>query len=412
MSKQMHSVLVQSAKYELDRSFQDIKTIFEKVPEYKQFYERLQHSFSSNIEGFEHKLEIDLSAYDPNNYFNALRIIAKENGSVRSFNEFGTGEQQILLMAFIKAYAETFKGEYFVLGIEEPEAHLHPLAQKWLAKNIENLCKNGVQTIITTHSPEFLNIENLEGFIRVYKEDGVTKVVQHNAKSLSEKCIELGANPDKTTEETILKFYRTNTFYDQLKGFFARKVILVEGSTEMFSLANYFLNMGYDLIKEGVEIVDCRGKSQIARNYRLFTTYGYDCFCLFDADASDDEKKRANEELSKIFKFDTQDMITDEAMFTTKNTKAYGYFGKDYESYLRKNVERYKEKEAEISGSKVLIAKIISEDNKDYKPPFIEAIAIFLNLYKLTQSKDELGIKVNEEVPDLINQKNSDDIPF
>ena len=91
-------------------------------------------AFESNIDGFEHKLEIDLSAYDPNNYFNSLRIIAKEGTDNRSFDEFGTGEQQILLMSFVKAYAETFKGENFILGIEEPEAHLHPIAQKWLAK--------------------------------------------------------------------------------------------------------------------------------------------------------------------------------------------------------------------------------------------------------------------------------------
>lgn len=409
MAKRMHGILVKNIKEKLDEHFKNIKDTFELVPEYKKFLEKLQASFESNVNGFEHKLDIDLSAYDPNNYFNSLRIIAKEGDTVRAFEEFGTGEQQILLMSFIKAYAETFKSESFILGIEEPEAHLHPLAQKWLGKNIEALCKSGVQVVITTHSPEFLNIEDLEGFAKVYKENGVTKIIQHNAKSLSDKCIALGASSDKTSEQTILQFYKLNTFYDQLKGFFARKIILVEGPTELFSLQNYFSNLGYDLIKEGIEIIDCRGKSQIARNYRLFKAYGYKCFCLFDADNSDNEKKRANKELGEIFGFDPTKMVTEEGKFTSDEGKEFGYFGKDYESFLRTNLEEYTEKEVEISGNKILAAKIISEENKNYKPQFIEDIARNLKLTKL--DLQDQTIEEKESVDDQAIET-EDDLPF
>jgi len=414
MAKKMHGILVKKTKEKLDEHFKKIKEIFELVPEYKNFLDKLQTSFKSNIDGFEHRLDIDLSAYDPNNYFNSLRVIAKEGKIIRSFHEFGTGEQQILLMSFIKAYAETFKKESFILGIEEPEAHLHPLAQRWLAKNIEAICISGVQVMITTHSPEFLNIENLKGFVKVYKEDGITKVVQHSAKSFSAKCVELGANSDKTTETTVLLFYKLNTFYDQLKGFFARKIILVEGPTEFFSIQNYFSNCNYDLIKNGVEIIDCKGKSQIARNFRLFTAYGYECYCLFDADAGDYEKKRANQELSSIFKFDPNKMVIDKEKFTTENNMPFGYFGLDYENYLRANLVDYSEKEKQFNEGerKVLIAKIISEENKDYKPSFIIDIANYFKLDKSEQSKNELKTKFNEEISDSTNWENPDDIPF
>ncbi len=375
MAKKMHSVLVEQTKQSLDEHFSNIKSTFESVPEYKEFHKRLQSSFESNISGFEHRLEIDLSAYDPNNYFNSLRIIAKDSSGVRSFDEFGTGEQQILLMSFVKAYAETFKGQNFILGIEEPEAHLHPLAQRWLAKNINKIAESGVQVVITTHSPEFLDIENLEGFVKAYKEDNITRVTQHNAATLAKHCVDLKANTEKTTAETILPFYKTNTFYDQLKGFFARKIILVEGPTELFALPNYFLNQNVELIKNGVEIIDCRGKSQIARNYRLFTAYGYECFCLFDSDDANDEQARGNQELSEIFEFDAAHMIKDPASFVCDKTKHFGYFGKDFENYMRGNIPSYGEKETEISGTKVLKAKVISENNEDFRPDFILAIA-------------------------------------
>lgn len=391
MSKKMHESMAPEIKQSLGDEFLKIKGIFESVPEYKSFYDKLQNSFESNIDGFEHRLEIDLQSYDPNNYFNSLRIIAKEGLRARSFEEFGTGEQQILLMAFVKAYAETFKGENFILGIEEPEAHLHPLAQKWLAKNISKIAESGVQVIITTHSPEFLDIEYIEGFVKVYKDNNITKTLQHSAKSLSESCISLKANSAKTTELSILSFYKSKTFYDQLRGFFARKIILVEGETEFFALPNYFKNCGYDLIRNGVEIVNCRGKGQITRNYRLFKSYGYKCFCLFDADS----KKVDNVDFALTFIFDKNSMNNNLNSFIFD--KEYGYFGKDFESYMRVNIADYSDKEKEVEGEKVLKAKIISENNS-FVPDFIEGIAISLDL----TNNDLFGsIKIAEEMEEF-----------
>ncbi len=379
MSQRMHKAMQSSVKDKLAENFKEIKTIFETVPEYKSFYNKLQTAFGSNIEGFKHKLEIDLSAYDPNNYFHSLKIIAKEGEDVRSFEEFGTGEQQILLMSFVKAYAETFKGESFILGIEEPESHLHPIAQKWLSKNINSFSKSGIQIVITTHSPEFLDIDNLEGFVKLYKEDGVTKAIQNTPKILVDKCVELGVAPENISEENIVNFYKTKTFYDQLRGFFSEKIILVEGETELFALQNYFNNCGYDLIRDGVEVINCRGKSQITRNYRLFRSYGYECFCVFDAD----NKECSNSDFSRLFGFKEEGMSFRDNEFTFDTTKKYGYFGKDFESYLRSNIPNYSTEEAKIEGGKVLKAKILSE-NSTYKPEFIHSIASSLSLTKLT----------------------------
>ena len=376
MAKKMHETMQSSVKTELDTKFSEIKDIFESVPEYKTFHEKLQAAFQSNIDGFEHKLEIDLSACDPNNYFNSLKIVAKQGEKTCSFDEFGTGEQQILLLSFVKAYAETFKGETFILGIEEPEAHLHPIAQRWLSKNISNIAKSNVQIIITTHSPEFLDIENLDGFTKIYKENHKTKIIQHTPQSLVDECIKLNVPAESINSSNILTFYKTKTFYDQLRGFFARKIILVEGESEFFSISNYFQNCGYCLIKNGVEIINCKGKAQIPRNYRLFKSYSYICFCLFDADATNGN----NQEFANLFDFDAQRIITEENQFVAGNE--YGYFGKDFESYLKANIPEYSTKESEISSGKVINAKIISEENKGFKPEFIEKIAEKLNIVK------------------------------
>jgi predicted ATPase len=71
-----------------------------------------------------------------------------------AYEELGTGEQQVLAISFAHAYAGSFRTG-FILAIEEPEAHLHPLAQAWLAEKIHEMCADGLQIILTTHSPPY-----------------------------------------------------------------------------------------------------------------------------------------------------------------------------------------------------------------------------------------------------------------
>jgi len=413
MSYKMHKVLVAEKKDELKKHFDNVSGVFKSVPEFSDFMTQLQESVLSSLDGFEHKLEIDLSAYDPNNYFHSLRIIAKEGGEARSFEEFGTGEQQILLMSFFKAFAEVFKGNRYILGIEEPEANLHPLAQKWLAKHIDKMASEGLQVIMTTHSPHFLRMADIEGMVKVTKASGVTQTKQLDRKKLAEWFLSKGANPDKTKPETILPFLTSNTFNDQLAGFFARKVILVEGPSEYWALPNYFLNAGFDLVKNGVELINCQGKEQIARNYRLFTAYNIPSFCLFDADAKEESDKRANVELGGVFGFDPTKMVTGENDFLTDEAKGFGYFGKNFEEYMRATIAEYKEQESKIEGAKPLKAKVMSETGS-IKPAFIEVIAQSLGLKKevveaVVEAASAPATPAPAAHPTVTNE---DDIPF
>ena len=380
MAHRMHDALVERQRDALAALFQQLKAAFEAVPEYQAFLRNLRTAFSRQIEGFEHRLDVDLSAYDPNNYFHSLRIVAADSEGTRAFGEFGTGEQQILLIAFMSAYAKTFTSEAFILAIEEPEAHLHPLAQAWLARNIEDICRQGVQVVVTTHSPAFLRLGNLEGFVRVYKDSNVTRTKQLTSADFAEHCVGQGASSSNTKAETVLPFYEANTFRDQVSGFFARAVLLVEGETEYFALPNYFARAGYDLVRAGVQIVNCHGKSQLCRNYRLFTAYGYECVILFDRD----ESHSPNAEILATLAMDGAiELSSDPTAFRVLREKAAAYFGVDFEAYMQAVVPNYAGLDAGIGGSKPFRAKSLSERSLP-EPPFVAELAAQLTIDKHT----------------------------
>lgn len=372
-STQVHKSLQQEKKDELNSLFGQIKDLFNSSVEFKTFFDRFHASVTDTVKGFVHTLDVDFSGYDPNNYAKSLRIVGKEGSIVRSFEELGTGEQQTLLMAFVKAYMETFNNESFILIIEEPEAHLHPIAQRWLKKYINKMCESGIQVVISTHSPEFIDPSNLDGLVKVYKYDSKTHIKQLEACELYNKCIELGAPSDKLTTTNILPFYSACLYSEQLKGLFAQTLILVEGDTEALSLPFYFERAGFNLESNGIEIIKCQGKNNLLKYYRFFVSFGYRCFCLFDADEGHARDKK-NDDFKSLFNIDA--INSDRNNFMCG--KQWGYFGVDYESYMRSTIESYAEKEFMareflLSTSKPIIAKYVAEKN-DIIPSFIESI--------------------------------------
>ncbi|MGB4464813.1 MAG: AAA family ATPase, partial [Eubacteriales bacterium] len=379
-SKKIHEALSTEHKDELSQAFNQITASFEQTDEFSGFFNRFSEALKGAVKGFVHSLAVDFSAYDPNNYAKSLRIYAKEGDNIRGFEEFGTGEQQVLLMAFVKAYMEVFTGENFVLIIEEPEAHLHPLAQRWLKEYVVDMCSCGIQVIISTHSAEFIDAEYLDGLVRVHKEGGVTKAIQLSAQQLCDFCIGSGVPENCVSPENIIDFYSTKLFSDQLKGMFAETIILVEGATEYFALPVYLKRSGYSLAEHGTEIVNCRGKDAIPLYWRLFKAYGYNCYAIFDCDKN---ASKTRDVFNGIFCEEEWDTETENCIVRAD----YAYFGKDFESYLRTAIEDYTSMEQTISekyhiSSKPGKAKAIAQHIEEI-PHFIKDIADKLLIIEL-----------------------------
>ncbi|WP_277453582.1 AAA family ATPase [Janibacter sp. DB-40] len=274
-------------KIQLARIFDGLLEEFSSVPEFAKFKDLLAETAEEFGQNLPYRLDVDFSAYDPSNFFRSLRIHPTLDGEVRSFDELGTGQSQILALAFAYAYAVAYgQSEGTVLVIDEPEANLHPLAQQWLATRLNRLAAPGLQVVVTTHSPHFVDLARPENLVMVSKDgSGATQVVQRSVDELAAVLVRRGADPDKTLPETVGPFYAAGATTEIVSGLFARRCVLVEGRTESLALPELLRARGLDVLREGVAVVSVEGIGNIAKWHRLYTALGIECFCMFDTDS-------------------------------------------------------------------------------------------------------------------------------
>jgi putative ATP-dependent endonuclease of OLD family len=273
---------------------------FESVPEFAAFRRLLQRTTEQFGQNLAYNLGVDFAAYDPSNFFRSLRLQAKLDNDIRTFDELGTGQEQILALAFTYSYARAFSGESgLVLAIDEPESNLHPIAQQWLARQLgEMAAQDGLQVVITTHSPHFVDLAQPESLVVVRKNalDGASIATQVDRAVLSERLIELGASAERTRPETVGAFYSTAATSDIKTGLFARGCILVEGDTERFAFPEILARYGYDALRQGIAFIPVGGVGNLPKWHRYFQVMGIISFPIFDSDSDKAGKQAAERE--------------------------------------------------------------------------------------------------------------------
>lgn len=276
--------------------YESLVATFKEVDQFRVFSDELTKSFLDFGGNLRYGLGIDFSAYDPSNFFRSLRVFPHMDREARTYEELGTGQEQVLAMAFAYAYAKAFDdgGGGLMLAIEEPEAHLHPLAQQWLAQKLRLLAAEGVQVIVTTHSPYFVDIASPGTHVLVRKDEAgeATVVRQLPPRKLVPELVALGASEDLTLTETVGAVYEATATYDTLAGFFSRGCVVVEGPTEQLALPVLLARVGLNLLELGVAIVPSSGLSQMAKWVRLFRAYDIPVYAVFDTDSHRSEGDR------------------------------------------------------------------------------------------------------------------------
>jgi putative ATP-dependent endonuclease of OLD family len=175
-------------------------------------------------------------------------ILEKISLGIDGKDNLGLGTMNRLFMAAELLHLKKDKYDGLKLCmIEELEAHLHPQAQMKIIETLDRESINGIQFILTTHSPNIASKVDLKSLI-------ICK--NNNVFPLGEDYTYLGEKTKKSKYANSYKYLKR--FLDVTKSnlFFAKGVILVEGWSEELLIPEIGKKMDCDLTKKEVSIVN------------------------------------------------------------------------------------------------------------------------------------------------------------
>lgn len=192
---------------------------------------------------------------EPDKLVRSLRLFI-EGSANRTMTEASLGTANLLYLTLLdlEISRQTFEKQRYhtFLGIEEPEAHLHPQLQRLVFRAFlqeRNTLKDGPHTaarsvLLTTLSPYIVSVTPLRSFV-------LLKDTKDGTKALSTAKLEL-----EETEVADLERYIDATRGELL---FARGVILVEGMGEAILLPALAQKIGINLDEEGISVCSING---------------------------------------------------------------------------------------------------------------------------------------------------------
>lgn len=190
----------------------------------------------------------------------------------------------------IKRFFER-KGANLILGIDEPEIHLHPYMQRSLIKYIARILSNkdndfkdliselldldeiSGQAIVVSHSPNIL-LDDYKHIVRFYRTNG--KIQSISGCKL---------NIDPQLEKHLLM-----NFSSIKEAFFSRCVIVVEGRTELGAMLVWKDTHLEDADDQGISIIGADSCSSIRPIVKLLEEFCIPNVSVMDADENNRSK--------------------------------------------------------------------------------------------------------------------------
>lgn len=180
--------------------------------------------------------------------------------------------------------AEGTKSISLVIGLDEPEIHLHPYMQRSLIKYLNSIISNKNtnfkqlvkelfdidefigQIIVVTHSPNII-LNDYKQIVRFYSQQGVTKIVSGSKITL--------------TEQLHKHLYLHFPFIKE--AFFSRCAIFVEGDSEFGSFPSFGQKLEIEFDDLGICVLQARGEA-IHQLIELANKFGIQSVGITDKD--------------------------------------------------------------------------------------------------------------------------------
>ena len=331
LSDLMSSVVEGSSAYgalsaAIDTFAKEVRT--EESPD-KRSLKGLEDELTDMLSSWRTEFKLDFPPIQPGEMVKSMldwTLTDQAHGHTVNADVCGSGFQRHFIYSLLRLAARyqpkkvTSKSKDFTPSLtlmlfEEPEAFLHPPQQDALARSLVDAARNGVwQVLCSTHSSHFVsrNADSIPSIVRMQRTNGAmsayqvdqntwTGIVSANqvinaiAQKWPKMKAKLASDDTKPDMEAVKHFMWLNP--DRASAFFADRVLLVEGPTEV-GLINKLIGDGRIKVPEkGVYVLDCLGKYNIHRFANLFSALGVSHSILYDEDGNVDEHGDINAHL-------------------------------------------------------------------------------------------------------------------
>jgi len=311
-------------------------------------FEKRMNELMSEVMQCDVEIEVPLPKLEE--VMGAARIYAND-GTRTAIETKGHGMQRTMIFTILRAYAELThqrkaaeraKQRTTIFAFEEPELYMHPQSQRTLMSVLREIAKEQDQVIYCTHSSLFVDIEYFDE-ICITRREKINDYYRSQPSQLFMVNLLTDFNnryPRKNATEQGMRELYSNVFNPMVnEGFFAQKVVIVEGPSEQYSLPIYADCMGYDLNHCNVSVVHADGKGNIDRLLRIFSGFNIPTYVWFDGDKHSAKKEVTDTTIELMALFG--DKITSKDMIAKKITANYAVLEDDLEALLRSEISDY-----------------------------------------------------------------------
>ena len=210
---------------------------------------------------------------------------------------FSLFEKLIDITIKAKRVEDSLENINLILAFDEPEIHLHSFAQRALIKDLKAIANGedkgfnalvnelfgiksfSAQLIIVSHSDKIIK-GNYENIVRLYSTKKVTQAVS-------------GATIKKESGDFIKQHEKhlQKQFPFFCEALFAKKVLFVEGETELGAMHIFAKKMEIDLDYTGISIINAQGTDNMNTLIELFSCFHIQCLGIKDRDTYDNKRK-------------------------------------------------------------------------------------------------------------------------
>ena len=292
-----------------------------------------------------------------------------DDGYYSLLDDKGSGIKSLMIIELFKLYCKKYHKYSSCLIVEEPEVFLHPQARRVLSKKIDQfLIGNNNQTIITTHSEQFISNFDIKQ---------LTFISKVNGKSVKHKILETDFSEKDFQKMNIITKTENSEMY------FADTVILVEGGEKyiikkMFEIYKDELFLDYN----NVSLIKVGGKSFFNIYKKMLEKLGKKVFIFADYDNFKNEVndflpdslknllnqiKGRNSGLKKYLDFNDIDRKEIDKIFDyLKQNNIFVLHNGELEDYYNQSQIDILKQDNNLSGKEVIahyISTILSSDN-------------------------------------------------